>query len=262
MSAVRRRAAPAAAKQPIDERQVEALVAELRDVGFAILPGLLPPAIQRGLRRRLYRLLAAERERNLRPSGHQRVLHLAPKDPYFLLTVCHPLVLAVWRRYLGEDMLCSSLSANALWPGSTEQYWHVDHPYWTIAPPYPVDLPLGGQAIWMIDDFTVENGATAGIPGSHRRPRLPDLEGRWSDEAAIFTSPRGSVALMDGALWHTSRPNATAACRGAILVKYIRSFCVTQEDMRAQLAALENPPALVQQLFGTGQYVPTRSFPY
>jgi ectoine hydroxylase-related dioxygenase (phytanoyl-CoA dioxygenase family) len=100
------------------------------------------------------------------------VLHILAKDPVFIEALVHPLVLAVWRKYLTEDLICSTFTANTLWPGAVEQYWHADHPYWTLTPPWPT-IPLAGQCIWFLDDFTVENGATAGIPGSHRANRLP-----------------------------------------------------------------------------------------
>ena len=37
---------------------------------------------------------------------------------------------------------------------------------------------------------------------------------------------------------------------------YTRPFYVTQEDMRAQLADLENPSELVQQVMGANQWQP------
>jgi hypothetical protein len=234
----------------------------IRRCGFCLVPDLISRRQAQQLATLMRRLLREERDANLRPNGHQRILHLATKDYRFIDLVTHPLLVEVWRRYLGEDMICSSLTGNALWPGCTEQYWHVDHPYWTMTQPYPVRLPLAAQTIWMINDFTVENGATAGIAGSHKKPRLPELGPTWTDKATIFTGTCGSAILMDGALWHTSRPNLTTGIRCAVLVKFIRGFCVPQEDMRAQLAGIEASSDTVQQLFGAKQYIPTRGFPY
>jgi phytanoyl-CoA dioxygenase PhyH len=256
-----RLASPSAGHVPV-QHDTAGVLRAIRRYGFCVVPDLISQRNAQQLATVLRRLLREEKNANLRPNGHQRILHLATKDRRFIDLVTQPFLLDVWRRYLGEDMICSSLTGNALWPGCTEQYWHVDHPYWTMAQPYPVRLPLAAQTIWMLDDFTLENGATAGIAGSHKQPQLPELGSKWTDEATIFTGTCGTAILMDGALWHTSRPNLTTSIRCAVLVKFIRSFCVPQEDMRAQAAALGAPTDTVQQLFGAKQYIPTRGFPY
>jgi ectoine hydroxylase-related dioxygenase (phytanoyl-CoA dioxygenase family) len=247
-------------KAPTTQQSARA-IGLIRDVGFCVVPAIVPPRRCARIRAVLQRLLQAEKAQNLHPSGHQRILHLLMKDRIFVELLCNPFVLAVWRKYLGDDMICSTMTANALWPKSTELYWHVDHPYWTMAQPYPA-YSLSGQAIWMIDDFTVENGATAGIAGSHRRQRLPELHERWTNEATVLTGTAGSVILADGAWWHTSRPNDSPRTRFAVLATYIRSYCVTQEDMRMQLESLRNPSPVLKHLLGGNQYVPTRNFPY
>ena len=243
------------------KRDIERVVNVIRDVGFCVVPSLLSEKRCCEFRRVLMRMLKAEKQENLLPTGHQRVMHLLMKHPIFISLLCDPFVLAVWRRYLGEDIICSTMSANALWPQSTEQYWHVDYPYWTMAEPYSI-YPLTGEVIWMIDDFTVANGATAGIEGSHRRPHLPRIGNQWTDEATVLTGRRGSVIFADGAWWHTSRPNISRRMRCAVLTTYIRSYCVTQEDMRMQLEAIENPTEQVKHLLGGNQYIPRRELPY
>lgn len=237
--------------------QVDATLAEIREKGFTVVPDLLPPAEVDVLRAALEEIVNAEAKSSRRPSGHQRALYIAVKNPLFLEPLCHPFVLAVWRRYLGEDVICSSLSSNTLWPGCTEQYWHVDYPHWTMAEPYPT-FPIAAQTLWMLDDFTEENGATAVIPGSHRKDRLPRMGSAWSDDAVILTGKKGSAIMADGAFWHTSRPNRTERNRSTLLIKYIRSFCIPQEDMRWQLERLDNPSELVRHLLGGNQYLPTR----
>jgi hypothetical protein len=242
-------------------RPVEEWVRNISGVGYCIVPDVLSTADCARLRKVLMSHLIRER-RHRRPSGHQRVLHLAVKNPIFIGPLCNPLVLAIFRQYLGADMICSSYSANTLWPGCTEQYWHVDHPYWTMPEPYPVEVPLSGHALFMLDDFSVENGATAAVPRSHKRTHLPTLGARWVDDAIILKGRAGSVILADGAWWHTSRPNLTDRPRSALLAKYTRSFCVPQENMRLQLNRLKSPSPLVRQLLGENQYAPRRGFPY
>lgn len=244
-----------------DDTQIEGILEQIAETGFCVVPDLIPAAQCDRIRARCIELLCQEVEENLHDTGHQRIMHLLMKDAMFESVLRHPFVLAVWRRYLGTDMICSTFSANALWPGSSEQYWHVDHPFWTMAEPYPL-FPLAGQCIWMIDDFTIDNGATASIAGSHRRPHLPRLGHDWTDEATILTGTKGSVIFADGAWWHTSRPNRTEDLRIALLNTFIRNFCVTQEDMRMQLAALPDADPEMQHLLGGTQYQPRTRLPY
>lgn len=245
----------------IDLRHVGRVVDAIREVGFCVVPDVLPSRRCDDIRKVLGRLMRAEKQQYLQPSRHQRIMQLLAKDPIFVDLLCSPFVLAVWRRYLGEDMICSTMSANVLWPHSTELYWHVDHPYWTMTQPYPV-YPLTGQTIWMIDDFTVANGATAGIAGSHRIPHLPSLGEHWTDDATILTGRRGSIILADGAWWHTSRPNTTNCSRSAVLTTYTRTYCVTQENLRTQLATMRRPSKLVKHLLGANQYQARTELPY
>ncbi|MGH3669479.1 MAG: phytanoyl-CoA dioxygenase family protein [Pseudonocardiaceae bacterium] len=241
--------------------QIDWIIAEINQRGYCVVEGLLLQEQVNRIRVVLEDLLNSEKKQNIHPTGHQRVLHLAAKHPVFLEPLCHPLIIAVWRKYLSSDLICSTFTANALWPQATEQYWHADHPYWTLAPPYP-EIPLTGQCIFFIDEFTERNGATAGIPGSHRANVLPHMGERWTDEAEILTGPSGSVIFAHGAWWHTSRPNRTDKLRSALLATYTHTFCVPQEEMRTQLSHVNEPSELVKQLLGGNQYQPTRGFPY
>jgi ectoine hydroxylase-related dioxygenase (phytanoyl-CoA dioxygenase family) len=80
-------------------------------------------------------------------------------------------------------------------------------------------------AIAMIDAFTVENGATRVVPGSHRQRRsIPafyaDPERRHDDERVI-TGPAGSVLVFSAHLWHAGRRNVSGAPRRALQLTFV-----------------------------------------
>jgi ectoine hydroxylase-related dioxygenase (phytanoyl-CoA dioxygenase family) len=246
----------------VDQRWLVHLTAALTERGYCVVPSLLRADTAAKLRQ----LIELIREHEPRPDvaelGHHRVLHLATKHRAFVDLLSHPLLVDVWAEFLGPDFVCSSLTSNTIMPGADPTYWHVDHPYWTIAEPYPVNLPLSGQAIWCLDPFEEENGATMLVPGSHRRPHMPDHQADLSHESITITAPIGSLILTHGATWHSMGRNTTSAPRTAVLARYARGFIIPQEDMHAQLEAIESPPPLVQRLLGAHQYVPQRGFPY
>jgi ectoine hydroxylase-related dioxygenase (phytanoyl-CoA dioxygenase family) len=180
---------------------------------------------------------------------------IAVKHPVFLDLMCHPVVVGVWKRWLGEDVICSTWTANTIYPGHASIGWHADYPYWAMTPPWPAGR-LTGQTIWMLDDFTEENGGTGVVPFSHRALVPPDRSGEWREEAEIVTGVRGSIVVLHGALWHTARPNRTDRPRSGLLGMYIRPCCVPMEDMRGQLAEIPEPSDLVRQLMGANQRQP------
>ena len=69
------------------------------------------------------------------------------------------------------------------------------------------------NAMWMLDDFTAENGATILVPGSHLSGRQPDPE---LDSAAIWipmVGTAGSVVMFEGRTWHSTGVNTTNQTR-------------------------------------------------
>src|SRR5579859_1002077 len=62
------------------------------------------------------------------------------------------------------------------------------------------------NSIWLLDDFTEENGATRVVPGSHRRTvrvgdELPDPLAPHPEQVTL-TAPAGTVIVFNSHLWH------------------------------------------------------------
>lgn len=222
------------------------LATELDERGFVIIPHVITPEKADEARIVLEKLLAEEATDKDLAAKTQRVGRIAVKHPIFLELMTHPFIVSFWRHYLGDDTICSTWSANTAYPGFDRFGWHSDYPYWSITPPWPTGR-IAGQTLWLLDDFSAENGGTGVLPGSHHWLRPPDRDRGWIDEAEILTGVRGSVMVMHGACWHTARPNQTNKMRSALLGMYMRPCFITQEDMRGQLAELDNPSELVQQ---------------
>ncbi|HEY8091138.1 MAG TPA: phytanoyl-CoA dioxygenase family protein [Polyangiaceae bacterium] len=72
-------------------------------------------------------------------------------------------------------------------------------------------------AIWMLDDFTVDNGATRVVPRTHRIPHLVPKTyaqplARHPDEVVV-TGKAGSVLVFNGHTWHSGRRNQSSGPR-------------------------------------------------
>lgn len=80
-----------------------------------------------------------------------------------------------------------------------------------------------------IDDFTLDNGATYLLSGSHLERDIPD-ETRFFDQAERLVAPRGSVVLFDSNLWHAAGANRSNATRRALTLSFSRPFVKQQMD--------------------------------
>ncbi len=240
------------------KRDVSAIVAEINERGYCFVPSIISAAKADEARRALERLLAEETTDEIRRAKTQRVGGIAYKHPVFAELLAHPLIVSIWQTYLDDqDVICSTWSANTAYPGYDKYGWHPDYPYWWINQPWPLKR-VCGQTIWLLDDFSDENGGTGFMPGSHLEgcPPPPEWNEQWPADAQILTGVRGSALVFHGALWHSARPNRSKQARSALLGMYTRPFFLTQEDMLAQLDKVENPSAMVRQLMGAERHQP------
>jgi ectoine hydroxylase-related dioxygenase (phytanoyl-CoA dioxygenase family) len=185
------------------------------------------------------------------------VYSLAAKGEPFLRLAEHPRVVEILDRTLEENALLSTLQSIRLHPGETEQPWHTDDAFYLVPPPRP---RLAISAIWAIEDFTADNGATEVVRGSHRMTELP------SDPAKLdlvrATMPAGSVIVFDGRTWHRGGANRSQRTRLAISPQYCQPWLRPQESqllivppaaaaactprMRAMLGYSIHPPFIGQ----------------
>lgn len=96
------------------------------------------------------------------------------------------------------------------------------------------------NAMWMLDDFTEENGATRLIPGSHRWPR--DRE-PLPGEALTAEAPKGSVVLWLGGVLHAGGANRSAAIRRGVVMSYKLAWLTGGERL-----LLSTPPEVARHL--------------
>ena len=129
----------------------------------------------------------------------QRIFNLINKDVTFAPLVEHPLVLSVIEQELGRDLIVLDMSLNHVGPHTNSAGWHVDSPLTQIAEPLP-NFTLSIQTAWMLDDFSIDNGATHVATGSNHTQRKPPTwtgTARQRDRARRAGRLRGDVAVTD-----------------------------------------------------------------
>lgn len=225
----------------------------LDDHGYVLLEDAMGADLLAALRHRILELFEQEGERagdefRTEENAH-RLANLVDKGEMFQRAIALPEVLDGVRHVLGPDMKLSSLNARSADPRSDAgQPLHVDmaavpdeRGYWVC------------NTIWILDDFTLENGATRLVPGSHkwgRRPQdvLADPAAPHPDEI-LLTGRAGGVVIMNAHLWHGGTANRTAAPRLAMHAFYCRRD-KPQQQYQKQLLRPEVQAALSSELRG------------
>ena len=210
----------------------------LDENGFLVLPGILDAAQIDGLRRRLAELLDLEKENAGREvhqeAGTARLSNLVDKGGVFQVCFTHPRVLAGIAHVLNYDMKLSSLNSRAALPGQGLQALHADWHEGVQPGEYQVC-----NSIWLLDDFTAENGATRLVPGSHRFGKMPsdlmaDPEGAHPAEQLLI-APAGTVAIFNSHTWHGGTLNRTDKPRRGVHSYWTRRIQKQQLDQRTYL---------------------------
>lgn len=201
--------------------------------GFLLLERLIPPDTTAELRERALSLAVAEQKADkshtyLDNASAQRVWNLVDKGEIFEEAIQQPKMLAAMEYLLGSDCTLSSFTMNVLYPGAPDAGLHIDYPLSALPTPRP-GFPMVANSVWFLDDWTPENGATSCVPGSHRRlEALPESGIEYADELQIC-GPRGSVLIVNGAIWHGSSENRTNAPRVGLLGFFCRSILKPQQ---------------------------------
>ena len=156
----------------------------------------------------------------------QRVIEAVPEDCGFL---ADRRLLEVLEAVFGRLARVSSTGGIVTYPGSRRGHWHADWPFnqklaTHIRAPYQ-DAVVHLSAIVMLTDFTVQNGATLIVPGTHRLSSNPTAEIGVDPHAAYLgeisaTGEAGSVLVYDSRLWHAAAANLTDTMRVALTVRY------------------------------------------
>jgi len=146
----------------------------------------------------------------------RHVMNLLGCDERFLALVDHPVVLDAVESLLGPEVILGSLNARILRPGDPDQPFHSDIPAQFRKPGAPIMV----QAVWMLDAFSADNGATRIVPGSHRADAVaPPADVEVSHWVAP-TGPAGSILLFNGQCWHGGGANHSDAIRRALFAHY------------------------------------------
>ena len=152
-----------------------------------------------------------------------------------------------------QKYFLSSFHANILGPGCPKQKLHIDTP---VPEPLP-DWPIKANSIWMLDDFTILNGATEVVPKSHKLKFKPKKKDNNIKKIIKCTGTAGSVIITHGALWHRSGENLSKESRVALLGSFAASFAmeIASEENHSKIIdkfTLKKASPFLKKILGIG----------
>jgi hypothetical protein len=162
-----------------------------------------------------HELFSSKHIKHPKEEGADRLANLVNKGSVFDILYTHPKLLAAVAHVLGSEFKLSSLNYRAAKPGKGLQKLHVDWKEAVGPGEYKVC-----NSIWLLDDFSIANGATRLVPKSHLSGKVPtddmeDPEAPHPDEI-ILEAPAGTVVVFNSHIWHGGTTNTTNQPRRAI----------------------------------------------
>ncbi len=224
----------------------------IRLAGYTVVPGGFSPAEIEHLGLRLER----ELERQVAEFGADRLATIGDAatvrcplvhDELFLSLAAHPTVLAICRRLIGDYVVLMQQNGVINPPRQlhTQVAYHRDLPYQH----FTSSRPLAVSALFCIDPFRPDNGATTVIPGSHRLEGFPSAAVAEALDVPVAAAA-GSFIVFDSMLFHRAGLNGSDRPRRAVNQVFSIPLIAQQISLPAALAGRHAADPALARLLG------------
>ena len=192
----------------------------LDTVGYLPIPGTLSATEIAGIRGAMQDVYA--NEKTGLEGGPAEASYMQNKAPGFDLCLQKPRVLAAISHVLNGHIKSFGVHGRPHPPGGERQDLHVDY-----NGPAPTEAYYAvANSLWMLVDFTEQNGATRVVPGSHlsgENPKdvLEDPNAPHPDEVLLLGSA-GTVVVWNSHLWHGTTANRSKHSRHSLTSFFCR----------------------------------------
>ncbi|MBZ9601977.1 phytanoyl-CoA dioxygenase family protein [Phyllobacterium chamaecytisi] len=200
---------------------LEVKAEELRLLGYTTLDAGLSSADLNALSdgfdrgRKDYEEIAAGKGVNLAAIQESDTIRVLPMvSPQFWAVVFNERLHELLSQLLGDYYILNQVNG-LINRGNGSKYgqsaYHRDLPYQHFVSSRPIAI----NALFAVDDFTIENGATRVIPASQHMEAFPS-DGTVKNLQHQVAVPRGTFIVLDCMLYHSGALNTTSADRRAV----------------------------------------------
>ena len=188
--------------------------------GYLPLPGILSAAQIAEICAAIDELYAVERTGE--QDGPAECSYMQNKAPGFDSCFTHSRVLAAISHVLEGNFKSFGIHGRPHPPGGEQQALHVDY----NGPPAKAGKYAVCNSLWMLTDFTEDNGATRVIPGTHlsgENPKdaLDDPAAPHPDETQLL-GEAGTVVVFNSHMWHGTTHNRSDHSRFSLTSFFCR----------------------------------------
>lgn len=174
----------------------------------------------------------------VKESGTRHLDDLVNRDPVFEGALTNSRVLAGVYHVLRDAFRVGQIGGRDPLPGYGQQGLHADWTARSKGEPFRIVT-----TIWLLDDFTSENGATRVVPGTHQLLTQPpksfaDPASRHPDQR-IIVAKAGSVLVFNGHLWHSGTANKSSSPRRVLQCSF-----VGRDEVRFSRIKVDSPERL------------------
>jgi ectoine hydroxylase-related dioxygenase (phytanoyl-CoA dioxygenase family) len=217
---------------------IDAAVESLRTIGYAVVDGGYSAGELGGFSDAFDRARGAAHS----AAGGSDALaeideHNTVRTPFAydrsLLTIArNPAILQICERLIGGYQILSQQNGVINPPAKTynQGAWHRDLPYQHVV----FSRPMAINALFCLDAFTAENGATMVLPATHKQEEFPSDRFIETSSAQVC-APAGHYIVLDCMLYHSGAPNRSSAERRAVNQVYTSPIIRQQIDLPAFL---------------------------
>ncbi|EPC04179.1 hypothetical protein L861_02380 [Litchfieldella anticariensis FP35 = DSM 16096] len=242
-----------------DLMDVESFDKEMIEKGWVLFRNVIPDSMIHDLREDCLKWIAICSEyqikNNINEAGdgtaHQAVGRGDSIDTFLDMHFFHEYLL---RFFDGKPYALNACTPVGGFPNVNIYIHKIHRDVGTYIPGYRLRVNM----LVMLDDFTLENGATKVLSGAHLRAEKPSDQD-FDKECDTILGPAGSVALFDSYLWHKGGANASSKNRVALTLSFGRPFIKPQLDYARMLGEEygKGLSELTRQVLGYNCRVPT-----
>ena len=219
-----------------DDTLSQAEKAHLDSEGYVLLPNILSAAQVAAICRAMDAVYSAEGTGQKDGPAESRYI----QNKVAGLDICftHPRVLAAICHVLDGCIKSFGVHGRPHPSGGEQQALHVDY----NGPAAHAGRYAVCNSLWMLTEFTPENGATRVIPGTHRSGQTPEeaLEDPAADHPhqKLLLGAAGTVAVFNSHGWHGTTCNRSASSRLSLT-----SFFCRRDDPHMVFSSALSPAA-------------------